>query len=292
MAVLRDHSPAPTLVVLAAGRACRYGAVKPLAPVGPAGEAVIDLLADDASAAGFARLVLVVSPATGPMIREHVAHRWPSDIEVAFAEQSHARGTAPATLAARPYVDPRSPFAVSNADDVYGRPALRQLAEHLAAGPTSCLVGYRLDRSLVGEDPVSRGICQTDGSRLTVVTERRQVRRAPAGFTAADGLEPANLDPASIVSMNLWGFRPEAWTALAAAIHDTVSDDEVLLPVVVADLLTAGRLSIDVLPTEEWCVGVTHPGDLEPARLALREQIASGRRPAHLFTGHMARQRG
>ena len=53
------------LVVLAAGRARRYGGVKPLAPIGPDGEAVIDLLAGDALRAGFERIVLVVNPDTG-----------------------------------------------------------------------------------------------------------------------------------------------------------------------------------------------------------------------------------
>ena len=40
----------PTLVLLAAGRARRYGGCKPLAPVGLHGEAVIDLVASDALA--------------------------------------------------------------------------------------------------------------------------------------------------------------------------------------------------------------------------------------------------
>ena len=40
-----------SLVILAAGRARRYGGCKPLAPVGTHGEAVIDLVASDAVAA-------------------------------------------------------------------------------------------------------------------------------------------------------------------------------------------------------------------------------------------------
>jgi len=65
------------LVILAAGRAKRYGGCKPLAPVGPQGEAVIDLVASDALAAGFGAIVLVLSPSTGPAIRYHVEHTWP-----------------------------------------------------------------------------------------------------------------------------------------------------------------------------------------------------------------------
>ena len=68
----------PALVILAAGRARRYGGCKPLAPVGPHGEAVIDLVASDALAAGFGTIVLVLGPSTGPAIRYHVERTWPS----------------------------------------------------------------------------------------------------------------------------------------------------------------------------------------------------------------------
>ena len=57
---MRRAEGAEALVVLAAGRARRYGGCKPLAPVGPDGEAVIDLLASDALAAGFGTIVLVI----------------------------------------------------------------------------------------------------------------------------------------------------------------------------------------------------------------------------------------
>ncbi|MEI7747152.1 MAG: NTP transferase domain-containing protein, partial [Actinomycetota bacterium] len=58
----------PALVILAAGRARRYGGVKPLAPIGPKGEAVIDLLGSDAIEAGFSPIVLVLGNETGPQI--------------------------------------------------------------------------------------------------------------------------------------------------------------------------------------------------------------------------------
>ena len=63
----------PSLVILAAGRARRYGGLKQLAPIGLHGEGVIDLLASDAYAAGFDEIVIVVNPDTGPEIEAHVA---------------------------------------------------------------------------------------------------------------------------------------------------------------------------------------------------------------------------
>ena len=66
----------PSLIILAAGRARRYGGVKQLAPIGKHGEGVIDLLASDAWASGFEDIVIVVNSDTGPQIEEHVAARW------------------------------------------------------------------------------------------------------------------------------------------------------------------------------------------------------------------------
>ena len=84
---------APSLLVLAAGMARRYGGCKPLAPIGPHGEAVLDLLVADAVRAGFGRIVLVLHPETGPAIRYHVEQCWPAGVEVAFATQRLPLGT-------------------------------------------------------------------------------------------------------------------------------------------------------------------------------------------------------
>ena len=99
------------LVVLAAGMAKRYGGCKPLAPVGLHGEAVIDLTAGDALAAGFGPVVLVLGPQTGPAIRYHVKAAFPRHVQVSFAEQSVPLGTAHAVLCARRLVgDGPSPW--------------------------------------------------------------------------------------------------------------------------------------------------------------------------------------
>jgi dTDP-glucose pyrophosphorylase len=123
----------PTLVILAAGRARRYGGgLKQLAPIGVHGEAVIDLIASDAFAAGFEHIVIVVNPETGDDIKEHVGKLWPKDRKVSFAVQEVPRGTVDAVLAAEPFLDKTRPFAVSNADDLYGRDAL---SDRLPARP-------------------------------------------------------------------------------------------------------------------------------------------------------------
>jgi hypothetical protein len=139
----------PTLVILAAGRARRYGGLKQLAPIGMHGEGVIDLLASDAFAAGFDHVVIVINPDTGPQIIKHVEAYWPKDHRISFAIQENLRGTVDAVLCARPYLNDSMPFGVSNADDLYGRDALVRLGRHLMKSENNCLIGFQLEKALL-----------------------------------------------------------------------------------------------------------------------------------------------
>jgi hypothetical protein len=276
----------PAIVILAAGRAKRYGGCKPLAPVGPHGEAVIDLVASDALAAGFATIVLVLGPETGPAIKYHVERTWPAAVDVRFALQPEPRGTVDAVLSAAEFVGD-APYGVGNADDIYGAAGCTLLVEHLEGrGDANALVGYRLADAIIGFSPVTRGICQVDaGGHLLGVDERRQVRALPeGGFVAGDGRKPASLSGDARVSMNLWGFTAEFHKVLQAALDgavDASEEKEVLLPEVVAQSL--GTSAFSVLPAEGRCVGVTHPDDLALVQAELNREIAAGERPARLW---------
>jgi MobA-like NTP transferase domain len=275
------------LVVLAAGRAKRYGGCKPLAPVGPRGEAVIDLVASDALGAGFTAIVLVLGPSTGPAIRYHVEHTWPAAVDVRFALQPAPLGTVSAVLSASEHIG-STPYGVGNADDVYGRDACALLAGHLrAGGGDNALVGYRLADAVIGYAPVTRGICRVDAAgTLLGVDERRQVAATPDGaFVAGDGREPSTLSPDVRVSMNLWGFTPAFHEVLGAAMDaavDASEESEVLLPEVVAASL--GSATFSMLPARGRCIGVTHPGDLSLVQAELNRQVAAGERPAALWS--------
>jgi MobA-like NTP transferase domain len=279
-------STKPPLVILAAGRARRYGGVKPLAPVGPRGEAVIDLVASDALAAGFGSIVLVLGPSTGPAIRYHVEHTWPAHVEVKFALQEAPLGTVHAVLSASEFVG-SAPYGVGNADDIYGQAAVALLAAHLQADqPTNALVGFRLADAVVGDAPVTRGICEVGPEgQLLRVDERRQVTALADGrFASADGLEPSELPADARVSMNLWGFTPAFHRTLEAAMAAATGaseEAEVLLPEVVGQSLTTNPFT--VLPAAGRCIGVTHPDDLELVQVELARQVGQGMRPAALW---------
>jgi MobA-like NTP transferase domain len=295
---------APSLVVLAAGLACRCGGCKPLAPIGPNGEAVIDLLVSDAMTAGFGQIVLVLHPETGPAIRYHVEQCWPEGREVAFAEQRLPLGTVHAVLAAQGALRPDQPFAVVNADDVYGEQAMGQLAAQLSSGADQhALIGYALRNTVATDDPVTRGVCQVDGEGLLVgLTERRQIVRHDLGhtFTSEDGLEPAALDGSLPTSVNLWGFQPAIWDVFQTAMDGSGLDEEallatvasggeipkaeVLLPEVVATMVSSGTgLPVRVITTTAKLVGVTHAADLPVVSAELARQVAWGIRPSRVF---------
>ena len=274
----------PTLVILGAGRARRYGGLKQLAPIGRHGEGVIDMIAADAIAGGFDEIVVVINHDTGPTIQAHVAQFWPEDHRVSFAFQDKLRGTVDAVLTAEPLIDPVTPFAVSNADDLYGRDAFASLCAHLSSSPNNCLVAYELENSLVGDLPVSRGTCEIEGGRLVKIVERRNVHFTPEGLCADDDLSPYYLDPSMRVSMNLWGFQPAVWPlmhAAMAAYRD--GDPEVLLPTFVADAMAHHAMVVDALLTSSRCIGVTHAEDLPLAQFLVREEIKAGQRPEYAF---------
>jgi len=295
---------APSLVVLAAGMAKRYDGCKPLAPIGPSGEAVIDLLASDAVTAGFGRIVLVLHPETGPAIRYHVEQCWPESVEVAFAEQRLPLGTVHAVLAGREALEANRSFAVCNADDIYGEVAMGMLAGQLAAADDEhTMIGYRLASTVATDDPVTRGICEVDpNGHLVALTERRKVTSQVDGgsFRAEDGVEPAMLSADLPTSVNLWGFQPAIWDVFETAMDASGLDEdaliaelaaggelpgvEVLLPEVVANMVAGGiGLPVRVLTTDAKLVGVTHAADLPVVSAELARQVAWGIRPAGIF---------
>ena len=296
---------APSLVVLAAGMARRYGGCKPLAPIGPHGEAVLDLLVSDAVRAGFGRIVLVLHPETGPAIRYHVEQCWPESVDVSFTEQRLPLGTVHAVLAAESVLRPGASFGVCNADDVYGEAATRLLAQHLGThADEHVLVGYELHATVATPDPVTRGICTVGPDGLLVsLDERRNVHTdgTDGGFTSDDGLEPAHLEGNLPTSVNLWGFRSGIWDVLHGAMDASGLDEEsliarvaaggevpkaeVLLPEVVSSMAVGGAgLPVRVLTTDSHLVGVTHAADLPVVSAELARQIAWGVRPATLWS--------
>src|ERR1700761_9169652 len=77
----------PTLLVLAAGMGSRYGGLKQIDPVGPAGETIIDYSIFDAMRAGFGKIVFVIRHDIEQQFREIVGSRFEKRIAVEYVFQ-------------------------------------------------------------------------------------------------------------------------------------------------------------------------------------------------------------
>jgi len=297
---------APPLVVLAAGLSTRYGRLKQLDPLGPAGESIMDYNVFDAARAGFSRVVFVVRPEIDALVREHVASIVGERLPVSFVHQTldqvpegfppppeRARpwGTGQAVLCARDEVT--GPFAVCNADDLYGADAFRQLFRHLNAEPCpteAAMVGYRLADTLSGEGGVARGICVMGKDRLLQrMTEVREIRRVEGWI---EGSEPdgeiVELEGNETVSMNLWGFTSPVVDLMGRQFvrflgrwgADTAA--EFPLSTAISEQVELGAVRVAVLQGRDDWFGVTHASDREEAVAELRARIDAGRYPESL----------
>ncbi len=266
------------LVLLAAGLGTRYGGVKPLAPVGPCGEPLLYMALQQASAAGFARAVVVVGAASSLPIREALQGRWRPALPVSFErqdsigpERGRPRGTVAAVLAAGEHGD----VVIANGDDLYGvcglRTALNWTAQH--TGGDAAGVFYPVGPTVLApgvDNGVSRALPTVVDGRLTGIAEQRDVHRLAGTVRLADGTVLADDQP---VSMNLWCLRQQALIKLRQALDrfveasgpDAVS--EYGLPEALADLAT--EMHIDALITRSPWHGVTYARDVEYVRVAL-----------------------
>ena len=230
----------PSLVVLAAGMARRYGGCKPLAPIGPHGEAVLDLLVERRRPGRIRPDRARPPPRDGPghplprrAVLAGVGRRRPSP-----SSGSRSARCTPCWPPRRP--SSRAPsFAVCNADDVYGEVADGH-AGRPARGrrpPSTSSSATQLRSTVATDDPVTRGICTVGPDGLLVsLDERRQVHTdgRRGGFVSDDGLEPRELAGDVPASVNLWGFQSDIWKVFHAAMDASGLDEDALLAQVAA----------------------------------------------------------
>jgi hypothetical protein len=296
-----------TLVVLAAGMGSRYGGMKQLEGVGPAGETLMDYSVYDAVRAGFTRVVFVIRPEMETAFRAFATGRYGSQIGVTTAhqrlddlpagfvvpvERRKPWGTAHAVLAAEPGVT--GPFVVVNADDFYGEPAYVAAARFLkteAGGspPAWAVVGYRLRDTLSEAGGVNRGVCHTDAQGwLQGIEEVLDIEVARDGYSGRAGATLRHFDGREPVSMNMWAFTPDVFGLLRGGFVEFLRNEglerrEYLLPTVAQEAVRHGEARIRVLDAGSQWHGMTYPDDRRVVAAALRMLTTSGRYPSPLW---------
>jgi len=302
-------SPAPALVVLAAGIGARYGGLKQIEPVGPAGEAVLDYSVFDARRAGFGKFIFVVRRDIEQDFRNTFGRRFGGRISIDYAYQeldmvppgryalpgrTKPWGTGHAVLCAAPLLN--RPFAVINADDFYGAQSFRILASFLketapANSRLFAMVGFQLDRTLSEHGTVARGLCEVDSvGYLASIEELTAIERHSGGARnrEAEGIY-RELTGKEIVSMNCWGFSPSVLEELRRLFGEFLDRNpgnpkaEFYLPTAVNALIAERRASVKVLPTPSHWFGVTYREDRPVVAESIRALIRGGEYPERLW---------
>jgi dTDP-glucose pyrophosphorylase len=296
----------PTLLILAAGMASRYGSMKQIQSFGPGGETIMDYSIYDAMRAGFKKVVFIIRESFAQEFKDIFEPKLKGKIETDYVYQdlnsflegrsipegrTKPWGTAHAVLCAKDAV--KEPFAVINADDFYGRDAFEKAYRFLTtecASDTYSIIGYELTKTLSENGTVNRGVCQVDeAGNLTSIAERLNISMKDGKIICDDNQEPKELPLNSQVSMNFWNFHPSIFEysqELFTKFLDTESSNpkaEFFIPIVADQYINEGAGRIRVIPTSAQWFGVTYKEDAPEVKQQLDELVAAGEYPGHLW---------
>lgn len=296
----------PTLVILAAGMASRYGSMKQVQGFGPGNETIMDYSIYDAIRAGFGKVVFIIRKEFAddfkkifePKLKNRIATEYVFQEMDSFmgkyevpAERSKPWGTAHAVLCARDAV--KEPFAVINADDFYGRDAFKKAHDFLIKEcneKLSCNIGYELSKTLSEHGTVSRGVCEVDTEGfLLAINERTKIYKE-AGKIVYEENGVKHEVPASLkASMNFWCFDNSVFRLTERMFHDFLKNNinnpksEFFIPIIGDQLIKSGSGKIKVIPTSSQWFGVTYKEDAPGVEKSLQDLIASGEYPEILW---------
>ena len=294
----------PELIIMAAGMGSRYGGLKQIDKVDSEGHIIIDFSIYDAVKAGFRDVTFIIKKEIERDFREVMdAHLAGKNVNVKYVYQELDKlpegysvpegrrkpwGTAHALLCCLGTVD--APFAVINADDYYGANAFKKIYDFLKNTSDEgkshfAMVGYRIKNTVTEQGTVSRGVCQSDENGMLVeIVERTKIGTSDGNiYYTEDGVD-YDLDPETLVSMNLWGFTPAYLEQCRLRFPKFLDENlaknpekcEFFLPTVVSELIAEGLCDVKVLDNSDKWYGVTYKEDKEAVVEAFRALKAAG----------------
>ncbi len=297
----------PTLVILAAGMASRYGSMKQTQSFGPSGETIMEYSVYDAIKAGFKKVVFIIREDFAANFKGIFEPKLEGKIETAYVyqqlnsftadrkippERVKPWGTAHAVLCCKGIVD--EPFAVINADDFYGRDAFTKAYNFLISrcnDETYAVLGYELANTLSENGSVSRGvISMNEKNEMVGIDERLKIYKKEDGTMVFEENNMLTELPGSTkVSMNFFCLAPsyikmcdeEFGKFLDKNMNDPKA--EFLLPRMVDHFIKTGMGVVEMVPTSAKWFGVTYKEDAPVVQASIAELVKQNLYPANLW---------
>ena len=292
-----------SLVILAAGLGSRFGGNKQISHVGPHGEMLMEYSIHDAIEAGFTQIVFILKKEMVDLVRSSIGSRIPAHVRVDYAvqkltdlpawyklptERTKPFGTVHAVLCAKDVI--RGPFATVNADDYYGKEAFVTMHDMLLtidSEKKAAMVPYILGNTMSENGGVTRGVCNIRCSKLRNVVETHEIHYENKKIVGEFG----ELSGKEKVSMNIWGFHPDALDQMNDYFEDflkALAPEEIkaecLLPIMVNEWVEEKRLSVTAKASPDKWFGITYQADRESVMAELARLHAEGVYPETLFS--------
>ncbi len=296
----------PTLLILAAGMASRYGSMKQTQGFGPSGETIMDYSIYDAIRAGFGKVVFIIrkdfaegfknifeQKLKGKIKTEYVYQEMEYFLDVLPVPEGRTKpwGTGHAVLCAMNAI--HEPFAVINADDFYGRDAFVKAATFLNNDCTPrkySIIGYELSKTLSKHGTVSRGVCQVDSdNNLISIKERTKIYRVKDKIIYEEEEKKYEVPFNSSVSMNFWCFHQALFPATENLFHHFVKENshnlksEFFIPIIAEDFMHHHGGQVKVIPCSSQWFGVTYKEDAPVVKASIDKLVAKGEYPSSLW---------
>lgn len=298
----------PTLIIMAAGMASRFGSLKQVEPITNNGEFIIDFSIYDAIKAGFKKVAFIIKREDEEIFRNQVGMRIKEHIEITYIFQDITDlpmgfsvpkgrvkpwGTAHAILCCKNIIT--TPFAVINADDFYGRDAFINIYNFLKPVPEGehyAMIGYVLENTLSSNGTVTRGVCEVKDGFLIGIDEKTQIKEIDNTIICKGDRRYIRLKKHATVSMNVWGFTPSIFSLIETGFMEFLElnldenplNCEFILTFVVGHVIRNNKKAVKVIKSTDKWFGMTYKEDKPELVEAIKILQQQGVYPINLWS--------